>query len=192
MARSTTQYEHVMRGIDELRPFGKNARVHGEVQVAKLARAIKEWGFTNALIIDEKNCVLAGYGRLMAARELPLTHVPCIIIPGLTTAQKRALALSDNRLALESSWDQDILIETLGDIATDGLDTTITGFDAAEIELMLSPAFEDDPEDKEKGEPALAITVTVASAIELPSVAAILRKAIKSAGLRGVKVREPR
>lgn len=183
-----------MRPIGVLRPFGKNARHHSDAQISKLVRAVKEFGFTNPVLIDDKDQVLAGYGRLMAAREIPLSEVPCIVVTGLTTAQKRALMVSDNRVALESSWSMDTLMETLGEITADGLDATLTGFDSMEIEHMLSPmpVLDDDEPESDESEPKVpTITVTVKSAIDIPSVAAILRKAVKTAGYKGVRIKEP-
>jgi hypothetical protein len=196
MTRASVMYEHVVRAIDDLTPLGKNARTHSDQQIAKLAAAIRHFGFTAPILIDEKNRVFAGAGRLMAAREIPLTQVPCIVIPGLTMAQKRALAISDNKLATESTWNQDILIETLGEISADNFDLTLTGFDPFEVETMLFPSSFDEPDEAEDGKDRTArmpmITVSVPSAINIPSVAAILRKAVANAGFKGVRVKEPK
>lgn len=196
MPRPPQHYQHVIRALDDLRPFGKNPRHHPESQIRKLKAAIKTLGFTNPIIIDEAGAVLAGYGRVIAARELKLLNVPCIVVTGLNSAQKQALMVSDNKIAEEAKWDSDLLIETLGEISFAGVDTTLTGFDTAEIDAMLSPMelpiAEDDPESGPDHAKSPAITVTVTSQIEIPSVAAILRKAIKAAGLKNVRVREPR
>jgi ParB-like chromosome segregation protein Spo0J len=194
MPHATTLYQYVVRSIDTLRPFGKNARHHSDKQIAKLVRSIKEFGFTVPIIIDDKDQVMCGFGRLMAARDVPMTEVPCIVVTGLSTAQKRALAISDNRLSLESTWSQETLMETLGEITADGLDVTLSGFDAFEIEGMLSPmpALDDDEPKDDDGEPKVpSIIVTVRSSMDIPSVAAILRKAVKTAGFRGVRIKEP-
>jgi ParB-like chromosome segregation protein Spo0J len=194
MSRSATLYQHVIRGVDDLLPIGKNARLHSDAQLAKLTKAIKAFGFTCPLLIDENNGVIAGSGRLAAARDVPLTHVPCIVVPGLTPAQKSALAISDNRLPLESSWNQTVLIETLGEISADGFDLQLSGFDQFEVDSMLFPSPFDDPDEftEPKAERAPSITIVVPNSINIPSVAAVVRKAISTAGFKGIRVKEPK
>lgn len=114
-------------------PYARNARQHSDAQITKLAAAITEYGFTNPLLVDEKNVLIAGHGRLLAAKQLQLKEVPFIRLTGLSPQQKRALVLSDNRMALESSWDDDLLRLELGDLRDGGFNLDLTGFDAGEI-----------------------------------------------------------
>jgi hypothetical protein len=188
-------YEHVVRPIDDLKPFGKNPRSHPPQQIRKLTAAIKELGFTNPLLIDEADAVLAGYGRLECARQLNMTAIPCIIVAGLSLAQKRTLMISDNQISLQSKWDQDLLIETLGEISADGFNLDFTGFDKFEIDAMLFPSPFDDADefsDGEKAERSPTINVLVPDSINVPSIAAVIRKAISTAGFKGVRVKEPK
>jgi ParB-like chromosome segregation protein Spo0J len=184
-----------VRSIAEIVPFTKNARYHPESQIRKIKSAVKAYGFTNPLLIDEKNRLLAGHGRLVAARELHMTEVPCIVVSGLTDAQKQGLMISDNRLAEEATWDNDLLLEALGELSTEGFDLELTGFDSFQIENMLSPMPTLDGDERKEadkdGKPsAPSIIVSVSDPIDIPSVAAILRKAVKTAGYRNVKIKE--
>lgn len=99
--------EIVTRPVGALIPYARNARTHSEEQVAQIAASIREWGWTNPVLIDEDAGVIAGHGRLMAARKLGITEVPCIVARGWTDAQKRAYVLADNQLALNAGWDMD-------------------------------------------------------------------------------------
>ncbi|WP_367873018.1 ParB/Srx family N-terminal domain-containing protein [Trinickia violacea] len=90
----------VQRAVTDLVPHERNARTHSPAQVARIAASIREWGFTNPVLIDEANRALAGHGRLLAAKDLDMTHVPRVVIAGLTDAQRRAYILVDNQLAL--------------------------------------------------------------------------------------------
>ena len=109
-------YETGSRKIDELIPYANNSRTHSDRQVEQIASSINEFGFTNPVLIDEKNGIIAGHGRFAAAKKLKLDEVPVIILDGLTDAQKKAYVIADNKLALNSGWDDELLkleIETL-------------------------------------------------------------------------------
>ena len=95
--------------VAELVPYARNARTHSEAQVAQIAAPIREFGFTNPLLVDGERGVIAGHGRLLAARKLGLAEVPTIELGHLTPSQRRAYALADNRLALSAGWDEDLL-----------------------------------------------------------------------------------
>lgn len=196
MPRAITKYQHETRSIDALRPYGKNTRLHSETQIAKLKKAVREFGWTSSMVIDENDQLLAGHCRLIVARELKMTEVPCIVVTGLSTAQKQALSIADNKLPMEASWNDDVLTETLGEISLAGLDTLLTGFEATEISNMLSPITGVFADEDIAGEDAngkkRSLTITIPNEIDVPSVAAILRKAIKTAGYKNVRVREPR
>ncbi|OFZ54967.1 MAG: hypothetical protein A2428_03070 [Bdellovibrionales bacterium RIFOXYC1_FULL_54_43] len=122
--------------IDKLVPYEKNPRIHPEHQVQQLVDSITEYGFVSPLVIDSKFRVIAGHGRLMAANRLGLSHVPCVIVDHLTEAQRRAYIIADNRLALNSDWDMDILKEEVRDLDADGFDIDVLGFSLSEIEAL--------------------------------------------------------
>ena len=119
--------------VASLVPYARNARTHSDAQVAQIAASIREFGFTNPVLVDGERGVIAGYGRLLAARQLGMTEVPTIELSHLTPAQKRAYVLADNRLALDAGWDPDLLRIELGDLQIEGFDLGLTGFGADEI-----------------------------------------------------------
>lgn len=128
--------------ISALRPYPKNARTHSPKQIRQIAKSIQEFGFTNPVLIDKDNCILAGHGRVEAAKLAGLTEVPAVVISHLTPAQKKAYILADNRLAELSGWDKNILkveLEELHRIEDGDFDLTLTGFDIPEIDVLLAP-----------------------------------------------------
>ena len=128
--------------ISALRPYPKNARTHSPKQIRQIAKSIKSFGFTNPVLIDKDNCILAGHGRVEAAKLAGLTEVPAVVISHLTPAQKKAYILADNRLAELSGWDKNILkveVEELQSIEDGDFDLTLTGFDTPEIDVLLAP-----------------------------------------------------
>ena len=129
--------EHV--SVGELIPFAKNSRTHDDAQVAQIAASIKEFGFTNPILIDEQSGIIAGHGRLLAARKLQLTEVPCIRLSHLSDAQKRAYVIADNKLALNAGWDDEMLALELGDLKDMEFDLSLTGFSTDEINALLTP-----------------------------------------------------
>jgi ParB-like chromosome segregation protein Spo0J len=122
---------------NDLIPYARNSRTHSEDQVTKIASSIKEFGFLNPIIIDGENGIVAGHGRVMAAKKLGLTELPCIEASHLTEAQKRAYVIADNRLALDAGWDNDLLKIELQDLDADGFDLLLTGFDLSEINVLF-------------------------------------------------------
>jgi DNA modification methylase len=126
--------------VADLVPYARNARTHSDAQVAQIAASIREFGFTNPILIDAERGVIAGHGRLMAARVLGLLEVPVIELAHLTLAQRRAYVLADNRLALSAGWDEDLLRIELGELRDEGFDLGLTGFDADEIGRLLIDA----------------------------------------------------
>jgi len=138
----------VMRALDALVPYARNARTHSEAQVAQIAASIREFGWTNPVLIDEDGGIIAGHGRVLAARVLGEAQVPCIVLAGLTKAQRRAYVLADNKLALNAGWDDEMLRLELADLKADGFDLTLTGFDVADVAGLLdSTSGETDPDD---------------------------------------------
>ena len=137
-----------MVSVDEVIPYERNARTHTPAQVAQIAQSIKAWGFTNPLLIDEKGRLIAGHGRLEAARTLGMTEVPAVVVVGLNETQRRALILADNKLALNAGWDADLLKSEIEALRIDGFDLGLTGFDAGEvIDLLGGGESELDPDD---------------------------------------------
>jgi ParB-like chromosome segregation protein Spo0J len=145
------------RPLDSLIPYARNARTHSDAQVAQIAGSIREFGWTNPVLVDGGNGVVAGHGRVLAARKLGLGSVPVIELSGLTEAPKRAYVLADNKLALNAGWDEAMLGAEVADLVALGVDMDLTGFGAGEVEKLLAsygqggPSFPDEapppPED---------------------------------------------
>ena len=125
--------------IDALIPYARNSRTHSDAQVAQIASSINEFGFTNPVLIDGGGGIIAGHGRVLAARKLGMSEVPCIRLDHLTDAQKRAYVIADNRLALNSGWDTEMLKVEFADLQELGFDLELTGFDLDEIKELLAP-----------------------------------------------------
>ena len=125
--------------VDTLTPSARNARTHDKKQIRQIADSIRTFGFTNPLLIDEANGVIAGHGRLEAALQLGLTEVPAIRITHLSAPEQRALMLADNKIALNAGWDMELLASELADLSELDLDfdLEITGFDVPEIDLII-------------------------------------------------------
>lgn len=130
-----TQLEHLP--LDALVPYARNSRTHSPQQIAQVAASIREYGFTNPVLIDAQGGIIAGHGRVMAARQLGLAEVPCIRLPHLTDAQKRAYVIADNKLALNAGWDDELLALELRELDQLGFDLHLTGFDDDEIRKLL-------------------------------------------------------
>ena len=140
------------RPVASLIPYARNARTHSEEQLALIAGSIREFGFTNPVLVDGENGVIAGHGRLLAARKLGLDRVPVIELGHLTQAQKRAYILADNKLAERAGWDRDLLALEVGELSELGLDLATLGFEAGEIDALLH-AGQLDPREEETPEP---------------------------------------
>ena len=126
------------RKIGDLIPFARNSRTHSDEQVAQIAASIREFGWTNPILVDGANGVIAGHGRLLAARKLSMADVPVIVLDHLTDAQKRALVIADNKLALNAGWDFELLENEVRGLDDDGFDLSLLGFDDAELSKMLA------------------------------------------------------
>ena len=125
--------------VSELIPYVKNSRTHSDEQVAQIAASIKEFGWTNPILIDGENGIIAGHGRLLAARKLGYTKVPTIELKDLTETQKKAYIIADNRLALNAGWDNEMLTIELNDLLADGFALELLGFDSKELNALLEP-----------------------------------------------------
>jgi hypothetical protein len=128
-------YEHTVAQVDDLIPYAMNSRTHSEKQVAQLAASIREFGFTNPVLVDESNNLIAGHGRVLAARKLKLGQVPAVIVTGLDERKRRALVIADNKLALNADWDEAALRVELEDLAGDFGD--LMGFSSDELAKLL-------------------------------------------------------
>ena len=122
--------------IERLIPYARNARTHSEAQIAQIAASIREWGWTTPILVDEDGTVLAGHGRLAAARQLQMTEVPVIVASGWSDAKRRAYVLADNKLALNAGWDDEMLSLELGELGDLGLDLQLIGFNDEEIKAL--------------------------------------------------------
>lgn len=132
--------------IDRLIPYSNNARTHSTAQINKLRGSLREFGFINPVIIDRDYNIIAGHGRVMAAREEKLTEVPCVFADHLTEAQKKAYIIADNRMALDAGWDEEMLKVEIESLEAQAFDLSLTGFDTDELEKL----FREDTEEKVK------------------------------------------
>jgi DNA modification methylase len=129
----------VTKPVADLIPYVRNSRTHSDAQVAQIAASIKEFGWTNPILIDGENGIIAGHGRLLAARKLGQDKVPVIELAHMTEAQKRAYVIADNQLAMNAGWDTALLTLELVDLKDEGFDLDLLGFDASELEKLLEP-----------------------------------------------------
>lgn len=144
MLKGAHQLQNV--AVDRLIPYARNSRTHSEAQVAQIAASIREFGFTNPVLIDAEFGIIAGHGRVLAARKLGLAEVPCLLIDYMTEAQRRAYVIADNKLALNAGWDDELLALELGELGELGFDLSLTGFSKDELsDLLLGGEGEDDP-----------------------------------------------
>lgn len=138
----------IYRPTSSLKPDPRNARTHPKRQVEQIVQSIREFGFTNPVLIDEGDVLIAGHGRLRAAKELGLAEVPTITLPGLSETQKKALRLADNKIALNAGWDVEILRLEMAEIGTLDVDfdLSLTGFSSGEVDVILKAT--NDPDDE--------------------------------------------
>ena len=139
MSKTTSEMQLI--SVAQLIPYQNNARTHSKEQINKLRSSIREFGFVNPVIIDREYNIIAGHGRIAAAREEGITEVPCVFVDHLTEAQKKAYILADNRMALDAGWDEDLLRVELEALEEMGYDLGLTGFDDKEL-AALFPAVE--------------------------------------------------
>jgi DNA modification methylase len=124
--------------VEELVPYGRNARTHSDAQVAQIAASIAEFGFNNPILVDTGAGIIAGHGRLLAARKLGLEHVPVVVLDHLTETQKRAYILADNKLAEQAGWDEGLLRDELADLREAEIDLEVLGFSEEELRALLA------------------------------------------------------
>src|SRR5271169_5740054 len=124
--------------VEKLIPYSRNPRTHSDAQIAQIAASIAEFGFNNPILVDTKAGIIAGHGRLLAARKLGLTEVPVIVLDHLTEAQKRAYIIADNQLALNAGWDDDLLRAELAALQDEDFNIRLVGFDDEELARLLA------------------------------------------------------
>jgi len=128
-------YEHKIVSVEDLIPYALNSRTHSDEQVAQLAASIREFGFTNPVLIDQDANLIAGHGRLLAARKAKMDQVPAVVVTGLDDRKRRALVIADNKLALNAGWDEEALRVELEDLAADFGE--LMGFSEDELVVLL-------------------------------------------------------
>jgi len=131
--------EIVLRSVEDLIPYVNNSRKHSDEQVAQIAASIKEFGWTNPILVDGDKGIIAGHGRLMAARNLKMKEVPTIELNHLNDTQRKALIIADNKLALNADWDNELLTIELNELLADGFALDLLGFSVDEIQALLEP-----------------------------------------------------
>ena len=139
--RTTTEMKLVP--IDRLVPYINNARTHSPEQINKLRSSLREFGFINPVIIDRDYGVIAGHGRILAAKEEGITEVPCVLADYLTEAQKKAYIIADNRMAMDAGWDEELLRVEIEALQAEAFDVSLTGFDPNEIDDLFKENLKD-------------------------------------------------
>ena len=128
-----TTSELTLVSTDKLIPYANNARTHSQEQILKLRSSLREFGFINPVIVDRDLTIIAGHGRVMAAKAEGIKEVPCVFVDHLTEAQKKAYILADNRMALDAGWDEELLRVELQELEGLNFDLGLTGFDEKEL-----------------------------------------------------------
>lgn len=149
MSGGTGLREYALRPVAALVPYARNARTHSPAQVAQIVASVREFGWTNPVLIDEAGGIIAGHGRVLAAQQMGVAEVPCLVLAGLTPAQRRAYVLADNQLALNAGWDEALLAQELAALEAVDFDLDLIGFGSAEIDRLL--AWDDLEDDDEAG-----------------------------------------
>lgn len=141
------------RKVADLIPYARNARTHSDEQVSRIAGSIREFGWTNPILVDGENGIIAGHGRLAAARKLNMGEVPVIELSGLSDTQKRAYILADNKLALDAGWDDELLKVELEELKLEGVELDDIGFSSEELDDLLTVDDSDDSDEPDIPEP---------------------------------------
>lgn len=135
---TNNKLEVVYKNIDDLIPYARNSKIHDEANVNLIAGSIKSFGFNNPVLLDGENGIIAGHGRVLAAKKLGYKEVPCIELNGMTEAEKRAYIIADNKLTEKSKWDKETLGLELSDLNELGVNLESIGFDNSEIDNLLN------------------------------------------------------
>ena len=144
-----TTLQITYKAVKDLIPYVNNSRTHSEQQITQVASSIKEFGFTNPILLDGESGIIAGHGRLLAAKKLGMEQVPTIELSHLSDVQKKAYVIADNKLALNAGWDVEILAIELQDLSDLGFDLELTGFSDSEIKALNGDEEEIDEDFKE-------------------------------------------
>lgn len=144
---------------EDLIPYINNSRTHDDIHIKQIASSIKEFGFTNPILIDEDNMTIAGHGRLMAAKSLNIDEVPTITLTNLNEEQRKAYVIADNKLALNAGWDMDILKNELQELSDMDYNLDLIGFDIKELESIFDPLSDNTELKEEKYEQIYNIIV---------------------------------
>jgi ParB-like chromosome segregation protein Spo0J len=144
-----------MLKTEDLVPYARNSRTHSDEQVAQIAASIKEFGFTNPVLVDDKNGIIAGHGRVTAAYKLGITEVPCVRLSHLSETQKRAYVIADNQLATKSGWNYDMLSVEIDELNDAKYNISLVGFTPEELENMIGspnipPIIDENPSENDK------------------------------------------
>ena len=142
--------------VDLLIPYARNSRTHSDEQVAQIAASIREFGFTNPVLIDGQDGIIAGHGRVLGARKIGMKSVPCIRLDHLTENQKRAYIIADNKLALNAGWDDEMLALEFEELRGVDFDLSLTGFDAGELAALMGEYEEGEYDDEQPDNGSLA------------------------------------
>ena len=148
--------------VERLIPYARNSRTHSPEQVAQIAASIREFGFTNPVLIDADGGIIAGHGRVMGARQLGMTEVPCLRLGHLSETQKRAYIIADNKLALNAGWDEEMLALEFRDLLAEGYSAEMTGFSIPEIDQLIA-GLDATPEGKTDADETPEVQQTVVS-----------------------------
>ena len=147
-----------MRRVIDLIPYARNSRTHSEAQVAQIAASSKEFGWTNPILVGADNVIIAGHARLLAAQKLGMKEVPVIVLADLTLAQRKALVLADNKLALNAGWDEELLRLELQELESFDFDLELIGFNSIELDALLRDPIADEQADQAPPLPEVATT----------------------------------
>lgn len=145
MGKTTTEMQ--ITSIDKLIPYVNNARTHSKEQITKLRSSLREFGFINPVIIDKDFSIIAGHGRVLAAKEEGITEVPCVLVDYLTEAQKKAYIIADNRFAQDAGWDEELLRVEIEALQGEAFDISLTGFEMSEIDDLFKEDVKDGIQD---------------------------------------------
>ena len=147
----------VHQRVDELVPYARNSRTHSDEQVAQIAASIREFGFTNPVLVDDQGGIVAGHGRVLAAKQIGMDTVPTICVGWLSEKQRRAYVIADNQLALNAGWDDAVLASELDDLLADDFDLQLIGFDPETLDDILAGANNDSAAGAEPAETSAGI-----------------------------------
>jgi hypothetical protein len=142
MAKKMNQHRFETKRLNDLLEYESNSRTHSKEQINQIAVSINKFGFTNPILIDDQNTIIAGHGRMYAARQLDIKEVPCIVIEGISESDKAALVIADNKLAENAGWDNDALHAELAFLKEADYDLSIIGFNQDELDAIF-----DEPEE---------------------------------------------